>query len=109
MAAEKKRAKSLQEAAEAKKAIGKLQDKIEQQYAREIAKACRASGISLEEVLNWVKAQQQERISKENSEGAVPATAKRGRKAAPRPKGPRKTPGRKKKVEESETPVVEAT
>ncbi len=94
LAAEKKREKSLKEAAEAKKAISKLQDKIDQQYAREIAKACRASGIPLEEVLGWVKKRQDE--SFDESSTAKPMTAdkipvgKQKRKPAVRAKAPRK-------------------
>ena len=64
-ATEKKRDQSLQAAADAKKAITKLQDKIEQQYSKEIAKACRTAGIPLEEVLNWIKGRQLENISSE--------------------------------------------
>ncbi len=93
LAAEKKREKNLKEAAEAKKAISKLQDKIDQQYAREIAKACRASGIPLEEVLGWVKKRQAENL--EESGKTKPAAAankapveKQKRKPAVRAKAP---------------------
>lgn len=110
LAAEKKREKNLQEAAAAKKAISKLQDKIEQQYAREIAKACRASGLSLEAVLNWVKTQQAEAI--ENGGQAKPAAAaaktpveKQKRKPAPRAKAPRKTAVSRNKSIKSEKPT----
>ena len=113
LAAEKKREKNLKEAAEAKKAISKLQDKIDQQYAREIAKACRASGIPLEEVLGWVKKRQAENL--DESGKTKPAAAadkapveKQKRKPAVRAKAPRKTSSGRKKSVKSEKPPVES-
>ena len=92
-ATEKKRDQSLQAAADAKKAITKLQDKIEQQYSKEIAKACRTAGIPLEEVLNWVKDRQLENISNEKPatpKAVAPKTAAPKAAAKKRP-APKKT------------------
>lgn len=41
-----------------KQKISSLKAKIEETYARNIAKACRAAGIALEDVLKWVQEQQ---------------------------------------------------
>ena len=65
--AEKKRVKLMKAASDEKQKITALEKKIEQAYARDIAKACRASGIKLEDVLKWVMAQQEEAITKEKA------------------------------------------
>lgn len=75
--AEKKREQGMRVANDAKKAITKLQNKIDQEYAKEIAKACRAAGIPLKEVLAWVQTRQKENLSAEKPEDAVAEPVKK--------------------------------
>ncbi len=105
-AAEKKREQSLKSAADAKKAITQLQNKIDQQLAKEIAKACRTAGIPLKDVLAWVQTQQAERFGAEKPAATEAAPAKRcspAKKTAPastcgRPKKAAASPARTKKA-----------
>ncbi len=114
-AAEKKREQGLQAAADAKKAITQLQNKIDQQLAKEIAKACRTAGIPLKDVLAWVQTRQAESPSADKP--ATPeASAKRrspAKKAAPaatrgRPKKAAAAPARAKKAKASAKPKQKA-
>ncbi len=120
-AAEKKREQGLRVAADAKKAITQLQNKVDQQLAGEIAKACRTAGIPLKDVLTWVQTRQAENLGAEESavseaepvkhrssaEKAASAPArgrtKKADAASARAKKA-KTPAKPKKVEEAENP-----
>ncbi len=114
-AAEKKREQGLQAAANAKKAITQLQNKIDQQLAREIAKACRTAGISLKDVLAWVQTQQAESLGAEKPVAPEAPPAKRrspAKKATTpatrgRPKKAATTPARAKKAKVPAKPKKE--
>ncbi len=115
-AAEKKREQSLKSAANAKKAITQLQNKIDQQLAKEIAKACRTAGIPLKDVLAWVQARQTENLGAEKPTAPEATPTKRrstAKKAAPaNPRGRAKKaatkPARAKKANAPAKPKKEA-
>ncbi len=95
-AAEKKREQSLKSAADAKKAITQLQNKIDQQLAKEIAKACRTAGIPLKDVLAWVQTQQAERLGADKPAANEAPPAKR--RSPAKKTAPAATRGRPKKA-----------
>ncbi len=115
-AAEKKREQSLKSAADAKKAITQLQSKIDQQLAKEIAKACRTAEIPLKDVLAWVQFQQAKNLGAEKPAAPEAPPAKRrlpAKKAAPaatrgRPKKADTKPARAKKAKAPAKPKKEA-
>lgn len=102
-ATQEKHAKFSQAASKEKQKLSTLQGKIDQAFAREIAKACRAAGIPLEAALKWVREQQEKAIEKDKAAAAEkpaavqkpPAKKPSARKPAAKKTAARKVPAKK--------------